>query len=212
MNVWKQSDKNIRNYNWWQKWRMEDIYTMKNFMFLYSSPSITIFLEYPCPWINHTRSLCEFVAVLHTSFVSSVSVHNTYCHNIWTRSSYKIWSSHSSKDVHGGLLSCDTMLTCRWRKCVPPKHWYPPISQHGVTTQKTNMGDVLHLFLLQSYTFQDTMSFNTKMVHVYRLNYITVSLFKCYNLTSNIKIYEIKIKIYLHAILHWFHHQSVSSE
>jgi hypothetical protein len=56
-------------------------------------------------------------------------------------SSYDIWSPYIDEDVNAGLLSCNSMQTCRQADIsqedkgnVPPKHW----CLHGITTQKTN--------------------------------------------------------------------------
>jgi hypothetical protein len=52
-------------------------------------------------------------------------------------------SFHSGEDVHGGLVDCDALHTCRrvqtwrWRQYVPLKRWYAPASPCNATTQKT---------------------------------------------------------------------------
>jgi hypothetical protein len=42
------------------------------------------------------------------------------------------------------------LLSCKWKQDVHSKHWYPPITQHGVTTQETTIWklDILVLKIL----------------------------------------------------------------
>jgi hypothetical protein len=51
--------------------------------------------------------------------------------------------------LHTVLSSAESLLPCRWRQLIFPKHWYPPIRQHCFTTHKTSLtNSFFHAFCI----------------------------------------------------------------
>jgi hypothetical protein len=105
-------------------------------------------------------SKCWLQAGLHSPFTLGPSMSSFLCYRgefllLYLYETLVLCSVYMANNVHKFSyylgLRCSQWrryrLHWRWRQYVPPKRWYLPASQHGVTTNKTSIQRIVLLFL-----------------------------------------------------------------